>query len=62
MLICRNSAHIKTQFISSVTGGPVEYSGGEMETVHTDIWALPPTDFQTIATHLDNALVEFDVR
>lgn len=50
----------QAQFISSVTGGPVEYSGGEMETVHTDM-GITPTDFQAIATHLDDALVEFDV-
>ena len=31
-----------------------------METVHTDM-GITPTDFQAIATHLDNALVEFDV-
>ena len=55
----KQRAH-QAQFISSVTGGPVEYSGGEMETVHADM-GITPTDFQAIATHLDNALVEFDV-
>jgi len=45
----KQRAH-QTQFISSVTGGPVEYSGGEMETVHTDM-GITPTDFQAIATH-----------
>jgi len=55
----KQRAH-QAQFISSVTGGPVEYSGGEMETVHTDM-GITPTDFQAIATHPDNALVEFDV-
>ncbi|MDF9747701.1 group I truncated hemoglobin [Natrinema salsiterrestre] len=55
----KQRAH-QAQFISSVTGGPVEYSGGEMETVHADM-GITPADFRAIATHLDDALAEFDV-
>ncbi|RKD88662.1 group I truncated hemoglobin [Halopiger aswanensis] len=55
----KQRAH-QAQFISSVTGGPVEYSGGEMKAVHADM-GITPSDFQAIATHLNEALVEFDV-
>ncbi|QLK24645.1 group 1 truncated hemoglobin [Natrinema zhouii] len=54
----KQRAH-QAQFISSVTGGPVEYSGGEMETVHADM-GITPSEFRAIATHLDDALAEFD--
>ncbi|NKE34618.1 group 1 truncated hemoglobin [Natronococcus sp. JC468] len=50
----------QTQFISSVTGGPVDYSGAEMEAVHEGM-GITPTEFDAIATHLDDALAEFDV-
>lgn len=50
----------QTKFVSSVTGGPVEYTGAEMEAAHADL-VIGPADFQAIATHLDAALVEFDV-
>ncbi|RBI60305.1 group 1 truncated hemoglobin [halophilic archaeon] len=55
----KQRAH-QTQFISSVTGGPVEYTGGEMESVH-DGMGIGHNDFDAIATHLDDALVEFNV-
>lgn len=55
----KQRAH-QAQFISSVTGGPVKYSGGEMETVHADM-GITPSDFEAIATHLDDALAEFEV-
>ncbi|ADB63585.1 globin (plasmid) [Haloterrigena turkmenica DSM 5511] len=55
----KQRAH-QAQFISSVTGGPVKYSGGEMKTIHADM-GITPSDFQAIATHFDGALVEFDV-
>ncbi|SFS37640.1 group I truncated hemoglobin [Halostagnicola kamekurae] len=55
----KQRAH-QAQFISSVAGGPVEYSGGEMAAVHDDMGITPP-EFQAIATHLDDALRTFDV-
>ena len=51
----KQRAH-QAQFISSVTGGPVEYAGGEMKAVHAEM-GITPSDFQAIATHLDDALV-----
>lgn len=50
----------QTQFISSVTGGPVEYTGEEMEAAHEHL-EIGPADFEAIATHLDETLAEFDV-
>lgn len=50
----------QTKFISSVAGGPVEYTGEEMEAVH-DGMGIDDNDFNAIATHLDAALTEFDV-
>lgn len=50
----------QTQFISSVAGGPVEYSGETMETAHANL-DITPSDFQAIAAHLEDALVAFDV-
>ncbi|MDS0476084.1 group 1 truncated hemoglobin [Natrinema sp. 1APR25-10V2] len=55
----KQRAH-QTQFISSVAGGPVEYSGEEMAAAHASM-GITPSDFQAIATHLDDALAEFDV-
>ncbi|WP_408959937.1 group I truncated hemoglobin [Natrinema sp. 74] len=55
----RQRAH-QAQFISSVTGGPVEYTGAEMEAAHEGM-GITPSDFRAIATHLDDALAEFDV-
>ncbi|ELZ06482.1 globin [Natrialba chahannaoensis JCM 10990] len=55
----KQRAH-QTQFISSVAGGPVEYTGGEMEAVH-DGMGIDHDEFDAIATHLDDALGEFDV-
>ncbi|KTG30896.1 group I truncated hemoglobin [Haloferax profundi] len=50
----------QTQFISSVAGGPVEYSGADMEEAHAHL-GLSHEDFAATATHLQNALEEFDV-
>ncbi|ELY93683.1 globin [Natrialba taiwanensis DSM 12281] len=50
----------QAQFISSVTGGPVGYSGGEMETAHEGM-GITSTEFDAIAAHLNDALVLFDV-
>jgi hemoglobin len=43
------------QFISSVTGGPVEYSGADMREAHTHL-DLDERDFQAVAEHLESAL------
>lgn len=50
----------QAQFISSVTGGPVEYSGEDMRAAHEGM-GITHEEFDAIATHLDDALVEFDV-
>lgn len=50
----RRQAH-QTQFLSSVTGGPVEYTGRDMQSVHAD---LDSEEFDVIETHLDQALAE----
>ncbi|QLG49679.1 group I truncated hemoglobin [Natrinema halophilum] len=55
----KQRAH-QTQFISSVADGPVEYSGEKMETAHAAL-GITSADFQAIATHLEEALMEFDV-
>lgn len=55
----RQRAH-QAQFISSVTGGPVEYSGEDMATVHEGM-GITEEEFNAIATHLDDALAEFEV-
>ncbi|MFC4540919.1 group 1 truncated hemoglobin [Halosolutus amylolyticus] len=55
----KQRAH-QAQFISSVAGGPVEYTGAEMEAAHADL-DIGPADFEAIATHLDDALAAFDV-
>jgi len=43
------------QFISSVTGGPVEYSGADMREAHAHL-DLDERDFQAVADHLEAAL------
>ncbi len=55
----RQRAH-QTQFLSSIAGGPVEYTGGDMESVHADL-DISSGEFDAIATHLDRTLREFDV-
>lgn len=50
----------QAQFLSAVTGGPVEYTGADMEAVHADL-DIGRADFDAIATHLDDTLAEFDV-
>ena len=50
----------QTQFLSSVAGGPVEYSGAEMEAAHDHLDVSEP-DFEIIAVHLDESLAAFDV-
>ncbi|WP_331234014.1 group I truncated hemoglobin [Natronorarus salvus] len=55
----RQRAH-QTQFLSSVAGGPVEYTGGDMESVHSHL-DISTREFDAIANHLDRTLSEFDV-
>ncbi|ELY46315.1 globin [Natronorubrum sulfidifaciens JCM 14089] len=55
----RQRAH-QTQFISAVAGGPVEYTGADMEAAHDDL-GITKSDFDAIATHLEAALEQFDV-
>lgn len=55
----RQRAH-QTQFLSSVAGGPVEYTGEEMHAAH-DHLEIEPIHFDAIAGHLEATLREFDV-
>lgn len=55
----RQIAH-QTQFISSVTGGPVDYTGEEMTEAHEGM-GITEEEFYAIAEHLDIALAEYDV-
>ncbi|WP_276254963.1 group I truncated hemoglobin [Halomontanus rarus] len=55
----KQRAH-QTQFLSAVAGGPVDYTGKDMQTVHADL-EIRRSDFDAIATHLEQTLVEFDV-
>ena len=50
----------QVQFISAVTGGPVEYSGADMREAHRGM-GITDTEFDIIAEHLDTALAENDV-
>ncbi|MDJ1432909.1 group 1 truncated hemoglobin [Halostagnicola sp. A-GB9-2] len=50
----------QTQFLSSVAGGPVEYTGEDMETAH-DHLGISQKDFDVIAQYLGETLAEFDV-
>jgi hemoglobin len=55
----RQRAH-QTQFLSAVTGGPVEYTGQDMERAHEDL-RITGSHFDAIGTHLERTLDEFDV-
>ena len=50
----------QVQFISAVTGGPVEYSGDEMREAHRGM-GITDEEFDVVADHLDTALAENDV-
>ncbi|EMA61961.1 group I truncated hemoglobin [Halorubrum lipolyticum] len=50
----------QTRFLSAVAGGPAEYDGDTMDEAH-DGMGITGTEFGAIATHLDDALAEFDV-
>lgn len=47
----------QAQFISAVTGGPVEYSGTDMREAHAGM-GITDEEFDVIAEHLDTALSE----
>lgn len=47
----------QVQFISAVTGGPVEYSGNDMRDAHKGM-GITDTEFSVVAAHLDAALAE----
>ncbi|QSX00550.1 group I truncated hemoglobin [Haloterrigena alkaliphila] len=55
----KQRAH-QTQFISAVAGGPVDYSGDDMESAHDELGITKP-DFYAIVEHLDATMQEFDV-
>jgi hemoglobin len=50
----------QTQFISSVAGGPVEYSGEDMADAHAR-FDIDHTDYTLVAAHLEDALAVCDV-
>ena len=50
----------QVQFISAVTGGPVEYSGDDMREAHRGM-GITDNEFDVVAEHLDAALVENEV-
>jgi hemoglobin len=50
----------QVQFISSVAGGPVEYTGAEMREAHAHL-AITDRDFEAVVQHLDSALRDNDV-
>ncbi|MFD1565372.1 group 1 truncated hemoglobin [Haloarchaeobius amylolyticus] len=50
----------QAQFISSVAGGPIEYTGDDMKTAHEGL-GITLSEFKVIATHLEDALIEYDV-
>ncbi|MFP8952758.1 group I truncated hemoglobin [Natrialbaceae archaeon A-arb3/5] len=55
----KQRAH-QTQFLSSVAGGPVEYTGNDMEAAH-DHLDISQAEFDAIADHLANTLKAVDV-
>lgn len=48
------------QFISAVTGGPVEYSGNDMREAHRGM-GITDEEFDVVAEHLDTALAKNEV-
>ena len=55
----KQRAH-QTQFLSSVAGGPVTYTGAEMQAAHAHL-DVHQEHFDAIAELLEEALLEFDV-
>lgn len=47
----------QVQFISSVAGGPVEYSGADMHEAHVHL-GITEEDFDIVADYLEDALRE----
>ncbi|WP_227357232.1 group I truncated hemoglobin [Haladaptatus salinisoli] len=47
----------QVQFISAVTGGPVEYSGDDMREAHSGM-GITDNEFDVVGEHLDTALAE----
>ncbi|MFC6939489.1 group 1 truncated hemoglobin [Salinirubellus sp. GCM10025818] len=47
----------QVQFISAVTGGPVEYTGLDMREAHRGM-GITDEEFDVVAEHLDRALAE----
>lgn len=47
----------QVQFISAVTGGPVEYTGNDMREAHRGM-GITHEEFDVVADHLDAALAE----
>nr|WP_232819777.1 group 1 truncated hemoglobin [Haloprofundus halophilus] len=47
----------QVQFISSVAGGPVEYTGGNMREAHAHL-DIDEADFDAVGAHLERALRE----
>ncbi|QLG28874.1 group 1 truncated hemoglobin [Halorarum halophilum] len=45
----------QAQFISSVAGGPTDYSGADMREAHAHL-DIDEEDFDTVATYLERAL------
>ena len=45
----------QVQFISSVAGGPVEYTGGDMRGAHAHL-GIDDGDYDAVCTHLERAL------
>lgn len=45
----------QVQFISAVTGGPVEYSGQDMREAHAHL-DISEAEFDAVASHLEHAL------
>jgi len=50
----------QVQFVSSVTGGPVEYSGADMRSAHEHL-DLDESDFAAVAERVEAALRANDV-
>jgi hemoglobin len=50
----------QAQFISSVTGGPVDYTGADMHAAHQHL-DVTHDQFALVATHLRESLEAFDV-
>ena len=50
----------QTEFLSSVAGGPVEYSGEDMSEAHAD-FGIDDTDYTLVAAHLEDALAACDI-